>query len=132
LDSIIDLIKFVEKYPVTGTAICGLVAAGIIGIVKGLATIISERNKQHYIKPTFWGLSKNFYITTVLEFSPDDSPAGYTQKQYSRPDLWNIKVEKVSYFFFFHKIVPKNKDDILSVMVRKKGKEKMINFNRSI
>ncbi|WP_332400546.1 hypothetical protein [Vibrio metschnikovii] len=132
MDSIIDLIKFIEKYPVTGAAICGLVVAGVIGIVKVIAATVSERKKQHYIKPNYFGLSKDFYITTVLEFFPDDSPAGYNQKQYSRPDLWEIKVEIVSHFVFFHKIVPKNKDDILSVMVRKNGKEKMVNFNRSI
>lgn len=134
MDSIVAFFSFIEKYPVTGTALLALVGAGIIGIIKAIINRINEKSKSPYVKPSYFGFSKNFYITIVHEFFPDNSPnaAGYKQVQYSRPDQWQEKVVKASFFGLFHKIIPTNEKAILTVLVRKNGKEKHINFNRPI
>lgn len=130
MESILALFAFIEKYPVTGAAIMSLVVAGIIGILKALINRATEKNKFPYIKPYYWGSSKNFYITTVLEQFPNDDPSGYRQVQYSRPDLWEKKVRMISYLGIFHKIVPVNKDDVLVVLVTRRWKPKHVLFNK--
>jgi len=130
MDSILAFVAFIEKYKVTGGAILSLAVAGIIGIVKLVVNKLNEGKRYPYVKPYFWGLSKNFNITVVLEYIPDENPSGYRQIQYSRPDQWRSKVVKVSFCCIFHKIVPLNDKDILTVQVRKKLKEKSILFNR--
>jgi hypothetical protein len=134
IDSIVAFGNFLEKYPVIGAAILSLVVAGVIGIVRLFMDNRKDKNSYHYVKPYYWGFSNNFYITTVLEFIPNDAPnsSPYTQIQYSRPDQWGDKVLMKSYFKIFHKIIPLNEKDILSVLVRKKRKEKHVLFNRQM
>lgn len=130
MESALAFLSFVEEFPVTGAALLTLVVAGLIGIVRLIGSSVNERKKNLYIKPYYWGLSKNFIITTVLEYFPDPGPSGYRQEQYSRPDLWRNKVIKVSFAGLYHKLVPLNANDILVVNVRRKRKEKMVLFNR--
>ncbi|MBW0435214.1 hypothetical protein HGB47_16500 [Leptospira yasudae] len=132
METILEYVKFIEKYPVLNGFILTLAAAGIAGIVKVLFSYYNERIAYQYVKPSYWGLSKNFNINTVLEFFPDSNSSGYTQRQYSRPELWKTVVIKVSFFGIYRKIVPIEENSMLNVQVRRKRKSKDIYFNKIV
>lgn len=132
MKAINDLLVYIETYTVLGTAIMALVVAGIIGIIRIGISIIKDKKKYPYCKNYYFGFPNSFYITSVNEYIPDNTPSGYTQKSYPRPDMWNEKVAEVSFGPFIKKIIPIKKNDILAVMVRKNKKEKVVLFNRRL
>ncbi|PJZ39965.1 hypothetical protein CH370_18755 [Leptospira kmetyi] len=132
IESILTFFNFIDSNRGIGAIIVPLIVAGIIGISKIILDSIKEKRNYQYIKPSYWGLSKNFNITTVLEFFIDPNSSGYTQRQYSRPDLWKTIVIKVSFFGIYHKIVPIDEKAMLNVQVRRKRKSRDIYFNRDV
>lgn len=132
METIIEIGNFIDKHTFIGTIVSDLSIAGIIGLTKMILNLYKDRKTYPYVKPTYWGLSKNFNITNVLEFLPDPNSTGYISSQYSRTELWKGKIVKVSFFGIYHKIVPIDVSAMLCVLVRKKFKEKHINFNRTM
>ena len=131
--SLLDFMAFVEKHPVTGTAILALIISGIIGIARIIGKRFSEKRNHPYAKPVNYGSRASFYVTSVQEYVSDDNPSGYRQVSHPRPDQWRTVIGiNTTLFGLRHRVFPLNKDAILAVMVRKRRKEKIILFNRHI
>ena len=128
---IVKAIAWLEQHPVVGTAILGSLGYTAISILRAIHRAI--KNTSPYISPTFWTLGRKFRIMAVHKYLPSDDPSGYTQVQHSRPDQWQELISiKSSLCNLHHRVCPKNKEDVLAVIISRNGKEnqKVINFNR--
>ena len=122
-----DMLEWIEKHPVVGAAIL----ASIYSIVKIVSKQFTKPSLT--VNSVFWSFGKKYRISAVLKFTPSENSSGYTQEQYSRPDMWNQIIEVHSKFWGCrHKVVPKDPMDVLVVNISRDGKEveKMMRFNR--
>jgi hypothetical protein len=130
VSDIVEVVNWIEKNPVVGTAILGSVGYTIVGASRSILRKLSK--SPVHIKPTFWTLGKKFRIDAVHKYVPPDNASGYKQIQHSRPDQWNKLIEVKSMFNFRHTVTPIDKDDVLAVCISRDGTEnaKVIYFNK--
>lgn len=132
MDEIIKIVEWIEQHPVVGTAILACIGYTIVGLTKSFLKLI-KKNKVN-IKPTFYTLGKRYKIHAVHLYRKSEDISGYDHiSQNSRPDQWQklIRVES-SFLNLRHKVVPLNKDDILTIIISRNGieNEKVIEFNK--
>ena len=104
----------------------------LIGIISWLyyklykESKLKEGDASYIVKPVFWTIGKKYRILAVHNFRKSNDISGYDHiAQNSRPDQWSKLIDiKSSFFGLRYKIVPINKDDILSVIISRNGKEK--------
>lgn len=127
---IMEIINWIEKYPVVGTAILGSVGYTVVGVSKSIFLKLSK--SQLYVGPTFWTLGKKFKIDVVHKYVPSNNASGYKSFQHSRPDQWGKLIEVKSLLNLRHTVTPFDKDDVLTVSISLDGKEnaKIIHFNK--
>ncbi|GAB1411239.1 hypothetical protein MASR1M90_23930 [Desulfovibrionales bacterium] len=86
------------------------------------------------ISGSFFTFGRKFRILAVHQYIKDDgSPSGYKhERQLSRPDQWSEVISIKSKFNLYHKVIAKNKDDILDIVISRNGKEnwRVISFNK--
>ena len=116
----------------------------VIGIASFVYYEVSRINKENkakkddpwmIISSRFWSFGQKYKILAVHKYEKsDDDVSGYKHlSQNSRPDQWRQLIEiKTSFLGFKKEIIPKNPDDILSVVISRDGVEKWktINFNK--
>ena len=127
---IMEVINWIEKHPVVGTAILGSVGYTLAGVAR---SIFRKLSKIHvYVGQTFWTLGKKYKIDAVHKYVPSDDVSGYRQIQHSRPDQWSKLIEVKSMLNLRHTVTPLDKDDVLAVCISRDGKEngKIIHFNK--
>jgi hypothetical protein len=96
---------------------------------------LKEGDAASIIKSKFWSLGRKFKILAVHKFEKSNQDvSGYKHLgQNSRPDQWRDIIDiKSSFFKLRHEVVPKNRNDILTVIISRDGKEKwkVIQFNK--
>ena len=97
---------------------------------------LNEGDAASYVKPVFWLFYfwENYKILAVHKFIVSEDVSGYDHiSQNSRPDQWQELIEiKNSILGLRYRIVPKNKEDILEVIISRNGKEKwkVVPFNK--
>ena len=132
ITDIVNAIAWIELHPVVGTAITGSVCYTIFEISRAIYRTFTRTS--HHINPTFWTFGKKFRVTAVHKYLPsEDSTSGYEQIQHSRPDQWkNLITIKSNWFNLHHTVIPVSKEDSLTVVISRDGKEneKYINFNK--
>lgn len=130
-ENIVKAISWLEQHPVVGGAILLSLGHTAISILRAIHRAINDAGPN--IGPSFWAFGRKFRISAVHKYLPSDDPSGYTQQQYSRPDQWQELISiKSSLCSLRHKVCPKNKDDVLAVIISRNGKEnqKVMSFNR--
>ncbi len=94
---------------------------------------LNEGDAASIVKPIFWTFG-DFKILAVHKFEISDDVSGYKHiSQNSRPDQWQELIEvKKSIFGLRHEILPKERSDILTVIISRNGtgKWRVINFNK--
>jgi hypothetical protein len=131
MEGILEIIGWIEKHPVVGTALLGAVGYTIHGLSKSIISWFRKENV--YVGSMFWTLEKKYRVTALHKYEPSNDISGYRQIQHSRPDQWRKLIQiKSSLFGLRHVVVPLNKDDVLAVIISRNGQEieKVINFNR--
>lgn len=112
----------------------------IIGLVSWIYYALYKESKLNegdaasIVSPIFWTFGDKFKILAVHKFEASDDISGYRHiSQNSRPDQWQklIEIEK-SLFGLKHEIIPREKSDILTVVISRNGTEKwkVIHFNK--
>jgi len=95
---------------------------------------LNEGDAANIVNPIFWTFGNKFKILAVHKFEASDDISGYKHiSQNSRPDQWKKLIEvKKSIFGLKHEIIPKEKSDILTVIISRDGTEKWkaIHFNK--
>lgn len=128
---IMNAISWIEQHPVVGTAILCSLGYSTIGIVRAIYRTLT--NTSPYIDPTFWTFGKKFRVAAVHKYLPSADSSGYKQIQHSRPDQWKTLVGiRSSILNLRHTVFPIDKEDVLSVVISRDGKEneKIISFNK--
>ncbi len=86
------------------------------------------------IQPVFWTFGKKYKILAVHKYQKSDDISGYKHVgQNSRPDQWKKLIDiNPSFCGLRYHVIPKNKDDILTVVISRNGSEKWrtIDFNK--
>ena len=112
----------------------------IIGIVSFFYFQIYKESKSEegdaalMLKPVFWSIGRKFKILAVHKYEISEDISGYRHAgQNSRPDQWSklIRIES-KYLNLRHEVIPVKKEDILTVIISRNGKEKWrtIDFNK--
>lgn len=92
-----------------------------------------ESDASSEVSPIFWTFGKKYKILAVHKFKKSDDVSGYTHiSQNSRPDQWNELINIKSFLNLRFQIMPKNTNDILTIIISRNAKEKWksINFNK--
>jgi len=96
---------------------------------------LKEGDAASSVRPSFWTLGRKFKILAVHKYEKsEDDVSGYKHLgQNSRKDQWKKLIKIKSYYFNLkHEIIPKDSEDILTVIISRNGKEKWknISFNK--
>lgn len=95
---------------------------------------LKEGDAASEVGSVFWTFGRRLKILAVHQYEKSDDVSGYRHLgQNSRPDQWEKIISIQSSFCNLkHKIVPKNKDDVLTVIISRNGKEKwkVMSFNK--
>ena len=95
---------------------------------------LKEGDAASMVKPKFFSFGRKFKILAVHQFEKLTNTPGYRHLgQNVRPDEWGKLINiKSSFLNLFHEISLKNKDDILTVVISRDGKEKWktMDFNK--
>lgn len=95
---------------------------------------LKEGDAAGEVGSVFWTFGRKYKILAVHQFIKSEDVSGYKHLgQNSRPDQWQKLIDIHSSFYNLrHQIVPKNNDDVMTVIISRNGKEKWkaINFNK--
>ena len=96
---------------------------------------LKEGDAASMVKPVFWTLGDKYKILAVNKYEKnEEASSGYVHLgQNSRPDQWKKLIDiKSSFLNLRHDVLPKNNDDILTVVISRNGSEKWktIMFNQ--
>ncbi len=96
------------------------------------------KNNSPDIGPVFWSLGKRYKIYALTIYEKDDSNVtGYSRlgaSNHTREDQWNKIISiKSNFLNLRHEVIPKNKDIILVVKIKRNQNDdiKTISFNKN-
>lgn len=131
METLTEIINWIENHPIIGTGILGAIGYTTISILRFFGKLLTKKTSDH-LNPTFFARKKDFKIIATHRYEKSDSDiSGYKHLgQNSRPDQWSKYITpKSSLFGLRQTIIPKNPNDILTVIIDLKGKHRCIEFN---
>lgn len=134
-EDLMKLVEIIEKYPVTGASILLVITGSLAFTAKAIIAKIAAVNyKEPWIAfPVFWTIGKKYKVRTVLLQVPRQPPlTDYVQYQYDTPETWKDLITiKSTFFNCRHRIIPKDANARIIVMINRNGveREKNVYFN---